>query len=225
MSKPAQPHDCHDYYNRADFVSSDSSMSSPPVQTAANVAEQSERPSAPLRTEEFRAVRPQIVGPETPESPFPILLSGPVQKGFGRGGKDLGCPTANLPDESITPLSTSVKTGVYYGYAQVIPPKDKWPPGDTKVLPMAMSLGWNPFYKNERLTAEIHIIHEFQSDFYGYEMRALVLGYIRPELDYTSREGLIEDIEMDKRVALNSLDRPEYQKFARDAHFDLSYTN
>lgn len=179
MSKPAQPHDCHDYYNRADFVSSDSSMSSPPVQTAANVAEQSERPSAPLRTEEFRAVRPQIVGPETPESPFPILLSGPVQKGFGRGGKDLGCPTgshicrirmalivttqlqANLPDESITPLSTSVKTGVYYGYAQVIPPKDKWPPGDTKVLPMAMSLGWNPFYKNERLTAVG--VHHLQS--------------------------------------------------------------
>jgi FAD synthase len=63
---------------------------------------------------------------------------------------------ANLPDESITPLSTSVKTGVYYGYAQVIPPKDRkseWPSEDTKVLPMAMSLGWNPFYKNERLTA------------------------------------------------------------------------
>jgi riboflavin kinase len=111
-----------------------------------------------------------------------------------------------LPDESITPLSSSVKTGVYYGYAQVIPPKDaksEWPSEDRKVLPMAMSLGWNPYYKNERLTAvgvhpllshiqlirqqEIHIMHEFHSDFYGYEMRALVLGYIRPELDYTSR--------------------------------------
>lgn len=86
---------------------------------------------------------------------------------------------------------------------------------------MVMSLGWNPFYKNERLTAEIHIMHDFQSDFYGYELRALVLGYIRPELDYTSREALIEDIETDKRVALNSLDRPEYQRFAKDAHFDL----
>jgi riboflavin kinase len=38
-------------------------------------------------------------------------------------------------------------------------------------------------------------------------------------------EALIEDIETDKRVALNSLDRPEYQKFAKDAHFDLSCTN
>jgi len=30
-------------------------------------------------------------------------------------------------------------------------------------------------------------MHDYKSDFYGYEMRAIVLGYIRPELDYTSR--------------------------------------
>jgi riboflavin kinase len=65
------------------------------AQTASQAAEQNERPPAPLRTQEFRAARPQIVGPETPEPPFPILLSGSVQKGFGRGGKDLGCPTGS----------------------------------------------------------------------------------------------------------------------------------
>jgi riboflavin kinase len=70
-------------------------MSSAVVKTAAQVAAQNERPPAALHTEEFRAIRPQIVGPETPEPPFPILLSGPVQKGFGRGGKDLGCPTGS----------------------------------------------------------------------------------------------------------------------------------
>lgn len=41
----------------------------------------------------FRADRPQIVGPNAPEAPFPIQLSGAVQRGYGRGGKDLGCPT------------------------------------------------------------------------------------------------------------------------------------
>jgi riboflavin kinase len=30
-------------------------------------------------------------------------------------------------------------------------------------------------------------MHEFKSDFYGHELKAIVLGYIRPELDYTSR--------------------------------------
>ena len=37
--------------------------------------------------------RPMIVGPDAPESPYPIALTGAIQKGFGRGGKDLGCPT------------------------------------------------------------------------------------------------------------------------------------
>jgi hypothetical protein len=30
-------------------------------------------------------------------------------------------------------------------------------------------------------------MHGFKGDFYGIEMRAIVLGYIRPELNYTSR--------------------------------------
>lgn len=40
-----------------------------------------------------RSSRPDVVGPEVPQPPFPILMSGAVQRGFGRGGKDLGCPT------------------------------------------------------------------------------------------------------------------------------------
>jgi riboflavin kinase len=63
------------------------------VETAAEVAAQDVRPPAPFRTDEYRTIRPQIVGPEAPEPPFPIALHGPVQRGFGRGGKDLGCPT------------------------------------------------------------------------------------------------------------------------------------
>ncbi|KAH9482601.1 Riboflavin kinase [Psilocybe cubensis] len=189
--------------------------------TAAEYAARQEIPVAQVQS---RAPRPTIVGPDTLEQPFPIYLVGPVQKGFGRGGKDLGCPTANLPDDSITPISSVAKTGVYYGYAQVLPPQDHlsdFHNADLKVLPMVMSLGWNPFYKNKVLTAEIHIMHNFKSDFYGYEMRAVVLGYIRPELDYISREALIEDIEIDKQVALNCLQRPAYQIYANDSHFQI----
>lgn len=58
--------------------------------TAAIVAEE-QRPAAPMRTETFK--RPDITGPDAPEPPFPIILSGKVQHGFGRGSKDLGCPT------------------------------------------------------------------------------------------------------------------------------------
>ncbi|KAJ2384143.1 riboflavin kinase, partial [Coemansia sp. RSA 2603] len=51
--------------------------------------------SAPTEQTE-KQQRPHIVGPSELESPFPILVSGAVVKGFGRGGKQLGIPTANL---------------------------------------------------------------------------------------------------------------------------------
>jgi len=194
--------------------------------TAHEVSQLESRPTAPVQTETFRESRPEVVGEDSgPTSPFPICLGGNVQRGFGRGGKDLGCPTANLPDESLVPIASATKNGIYFGYAQVLP-KDgceasAWPKEDSKVWPMVMSLGWNPFYKNEKLTAEIHIMHEYKADFYGHEMRAVVLGYIRPELDYTSRDALINDIETDKHVGLKSLDRPAYRSFAEDPYFKL----
>lgn len=66
-------------------------------------------------------------------------------------------------------------------------------------------------------------------------MSVLVLGYIRPELDYVSKgesrihvpppsprgpraeaasEALISDINTDVKVALNSLARPEWAKYS-----------
>ncbi|KAF9066080.1 riboflavin kinase [Rhodocollybia butyracea] len=182
------------------------------------------RPEAPFQTQSFRDSRPLIVGPSSPSLPYPIRLEGPVCKGFGRGGKDLGCPTANLPDdsESVEAMRGKVDTGVYYGYAKVFPGEGStMREEDAAVLPMVMSLGWNPYYKNERLTAEIHILHTFPSDFYGHQMKALVLGYIRPQLDYVSREALIEDIDMDKQVGLNCLAREGYTRFAQDEFFDV----
>jgi riboflavin kinase len=87
---------------------------------------------------------------------------------------------------------------------------------DQQVFPMVMSIGWNPFYKNTTKTAEVHIMHDFPSDFYGLEMRVVILGYIRPEFNYVSKEALVDDIDMDKRVAINSLARSLYQDYATD---------
>ena len=50
-------------------------------------------------------------------------------------------------------MSSVTATGVYYGYAQVIAPEAALGIDHLNVFPMVMSLGWNPFYKNERLTA------------------------------------------------------------------------
>ncbi|KAG0213940.1 riboflavin kinase [Mortierella sp. GBA30] len=177
--------------------------------------------------------RPKIVGPPTPESPFPMKMHGTVIKGFGRGSKDLGIPTANLPEEAIEAQEKHMETGIYYGWAQVVV-KNK-PESTTEsassstsslathcpatVYPMVMSLGWNPFYKNEKKSAEVHIMHNFHRDFYGDELRIVVLGYIRPELDYTTLDALIADINMDIEVAHRSLARPDYAAFKEDPIF------
>lgn len=73
---------------------------------------------------------------------------------------------------------------------------------------MVMSIGYNPFYGNTVRSAEVHVLHDFAGrDFYGVEMRLLILGFIRPERTYTSKQELIDDIKMDCNVARRSLER------------------
>ncbi|KAL7748501.1 riboflavin kinase [Sorochytrium milnesiophthora] len=158
--------------------------------------------------------RPDIAGPDSPQPPYPLFARGTVVKGFGRGSKQLGIPTANLPEDIATAITTSISTGIYYGWASVGPAQDRYP--------MVMSVGWNPYYKNEKKTAEVHIMHSFGQDFYGQELRIVVLGYIRDEKNYTSLEALIEDINTDIRVAHNSLARPAYEAYRSHAHLAAS---
>ncbi|KAK4219992.1 putative riboflavin kinase [Rhypophila decipiens] len=174
--------------------------------------------STPATTPAAAAVtsnRPSIVGPSTgPEPPFPYRMEGKVISGFGRGSKELGIPTANLPvDEnaSSTGISwiTDIPSGVYFGWASLalppshpdfFSPENKW-----QIYPMVMSIGYNPFYKNKVRSAEVHILHEFKADFYGSEMRLLIMGFIRLEKDYEGLEALVADIRFDCEVARNSL--------------------
>lgn len=116
----------------------------------------------------------------------------------------MGIPTANVPiEDSLKTLDT----GIYFGWCELAPQTGKecklvqseagkeiyfnhglqLKEEDTKVLPMVMSLGWNPFYNNDQKAAEVHIMHEFSDNFYGAKIRFVILGYIRPELNYTTK--------------------------------------
>ncbi|KAK4549489.1 hypothetical protein LTR36_006486 [Oleoguttula mirabilis] len=87
------------------------------------------------------------------------------------------------------------------------------------VYPMVMSIGWNPFYKNTVRSVEVHIMHHFgPDDFYGCHMNLVILGFIRPEYDYVSKESLIEDIQTDINVTGRSLARKAYAGFVRDPY-------
>ncbi|KAI2621941.1 riboflavin kinase [Hypomontagnella submonticulosa] len=205
--------------------------------------------------------RPRILYSDSgPEPPFPLQMEGAVISGFGRGSKELGIPTANLPvDEAATPWIADAKSGVYFGYASLaLPPShpdrqttaqkstaprhqsnprapvDAAPPSTTtteaeqtgateaskgkgeegpkqwQIYPMVMSIGYNPFYKNSVRSAEVHILHEFASDFYGAPLRLMILGYVRAERDYASLDALVRDINIDCEVARDSLARPSW---------------
>ena len=143
-------------------------------------------------------------------------MEGKVIKGFGRGSKELGIPTANLPvNESSTPWIADIKSGVYFGWASLLlpsshpnrPTPSSEAPSGFSIYPMVMSIGYNPVYKNKERSAEVHVLHDFGADFYGVEMRLLIMGFIREEKDYPSLEALIEDIHTDCDVARNSLNR------------------
>lgn len=164
--------------------------------------------------------RPSIVGPDTgPEPPFPYRMEGKVISGFGRGSKELGIPTANLPvDESDSSSSwiTDIPSGVYFGWASLALPADHpdykpttvgvgGNPVNYQIYPMVMSIGYNPFYKNKVRSAEVHILDKFQADFYGSQMRLLIMGFIRQEKDYEGLEALVADINFDCEVAKKSL--------------------
>jgi len=96
-------------------------------------------------------------------------ISGKVVKGFGRGSKQLGVPTANIQMTSENKeMLRDFIPGVYIGKAKF---------GDMEEGPLkqyegqkfqaAMNVGWSPQYDNPEKTFEVFLLHEFVEDFYG----------------------------------------------------------
>ncbi|KAF2279074.1 riboflavin kinase [Westerdykella ornata] len=187
--------------------------------------------------------RDPIAGPPTPSSPYPLRLRGPVIKGFGRGSKELGIPTANIPIEGLSINGyTNLESGIYYGWASLdystiekeeekkssnhavadLESSTASPEDDelifktesgTVVYPTVLSIGYNPYYSNQHRSIELHLLARFPRDFYGATLSLLILGYIRPEYDYVSMEALVDDIREDIRVARRSLNREAYLRY------------
>ncbi|KOB76576.1 hypothetical protein OBRU01_06012 [Operophtera brumata] len=124
---------------------------------------------------------------------LPLFIQGEVVKGFGRGSKDLGCPTANYSLEVVQSLPKNLEPGVYYGWAQV----------DN-----------GPVHK-----METHIMHKFEGDFYGSILKISLLGYLRGEKNFSSLDDLIEAIKQDIANAEQSLETPDAQNVKCNEYF------
>ncbi|KAL9234105.1 hypothetical protein vseg_009012 [Gypsophila vaccaria] len=140
-------------------------------------------------------------------------IGGPVIKGFGRGSKVLGIPTANLSPEGFSDRLSEYPSGVYFGWAGL---------SKRGIYKMVMSIGWNPYFNNSEKTIEPWLLHDFEDDFYGEELQLVVVGYIRPEANFPSLESLIAKIHDDRRVAERALELPIYLKHKDDPYLTSS---
>ncbi|KAJ6709305.1 RIBOFLAVIN KINASE/FMN ADENYLYLTRANSFERASE [Salix koriyanagi] len=142
----------------------------------------------------------------------PWHIGGPVVKGFGRGSKVLGIPTANLSTKGYSALLSEHPSGVYFGWAGL---------SSQGLYKMVMSIGWNPYFNNTEKTIEPWLLHEFDGDFYGEELRLVIVGYIRPEANFSSLESLIAKIHEDRRIAERALDIPMYSQYRDDPYLKV----
>ena len=141
---------------------------------------------------------------------LPHYSRGEIVKGFGRGSRELGFPTANFPQQVIDELPQELVGGIYFGFAQV----DHGPVHD-----MVMSIGWNPFYNNEKRAMETHIIHKFDGDLYGKILSTVIVGFLRPEANFESLEKLIEEIKSDIENGLRLNKEQQNARYRSDVFF------
>ena len=153
---------------------------------------------------------------------LPIRIISKVVRGYGRGSKDLGIPTANVSrDKEDLYCSCGdfdhLPTGIYWGFACIDGGGgggDKDDDGNSmlgKVHVAAISIGYNPTYNNKELTVEPHLIaaathprrHASSTgetqfpDFYEMNIVLSVVGYLRPELPFEGLEKLTDAIKKD----------------------------
>lgn len=119
-----------------------------------------------------------------------------ITRGAGRGGKELGFPTANqyFPDSVALPAD-----GVYAGWFTVVSQAPI--EGDMQpqvCYPAAISVGHNPTFGDERRSVESYILGR-NADLYGHTAKVEFVDYVRDVEKFNSVPELLEAIEADVR--------------------------
>lgn len=112
-------------------------------------------------------------------------MDGKVVHGFGRGGKKLGYPTANIEVSNDTFL---LKNGVYIVEMDV----------DGTWIPGMASIGFNPTFNDvKKITIEVHLL-DFNEDIYDKIVKVKWLYYLRDEMKFDSLDALMVQLKEDE---------------------------
>eukprot|EP00934_Nitzschia_sp_Nitz4_P008773 Nitzschia sp. Nitz4//scaffold16_size188269//76241//77716//NITZ4_001792-RA/size188269-processed-gene-0.51-mRNA-1//1//CDS//3329538520//8763//frame0 len=148
---------------------------------------------------------------------------GTVDNGYGRGGKKLGVPTANLPSSLFQNALESVDTGVYFGWATLEEESQDGSPASFKgPFKAVVNVGFSPTFagqENAEKIIEAHLIADPSSggptidkDFYGQVMRLELAGFVRPERKFDGFPQLIAQIHADVDNSRKALDNTPYRE-------------
>jgi riboflavin kinase len=147
--------------------------------------------------------------------PHMIRLRGNVDTGYGRGGKKLGFPTANLPSRLFQDALKDVPTGVYFGWA-VLEDSTGAKKGRNTYQKAVVNVGYSPTFEGQENTEKIveaHLMIDPETtimepaDFYDETMRLQLHGFLRPEIKFPSFPALIAQINADVADAKAALDQ------------------
>lgn len=129
-------------------------------------------------------------------------VRGEVVRGAGRGGKELGYPTANL----YLPTSVALPAdGVYAGWFTITDDReiDKEISRDidgTMVpgvrYPTAISVGTNPTFGDERRSVEAFILDQ-EADLYGHHVMVEFVGHLRDMVKFNGVDELLDAMARD----------------------------
>ena len=158
-----------------------------------------------------------------------LRLRGPVASGYGRGGKQLGIPTANLPESLFADALVSVQPGVYFGWAMIEGSAE----GDASTQKQGrnvsykavVNVGYSPTFvgkENKEKIIEAHLIVgeddvKIKGDFYNETMRLSLIGALRPEKKFASFQDLLAAIHFDIDCAKEALLLPPFSDFRTES--------
>lgn len=129
-------------------------------------------------------------------------VRGEVVRGAGRGGKELGYPTANLylPDSVALPAD-----GVYAGWFTITDDRtidrgiSREIDGDMVPgvrYPTAISVGTNPTFGDQRRSVEAFVM-DHEADLYGHHVMVEFVGHLRDMVKFDGIEELLDAMEND----------------------------